>query len=83
MRVFVESANGASWFDCNDLSMWLSMRSKSIEHVWNTCIALKVLRRCGDGRYSALAWLQENKYIGDHRPEKYKYPNINTGRSDF
>ena len=76
LQILVESANGAAWASSKDLSSWLGIRGKSIDHVWEICINLNVLTPIDGNLYNAESWLKHNGFLGSTN-------NINPGRTEF
>lgn len=67
MQILVQSANGITWTDAQDLAQSIpTAGTKSCERVWEICVHCGVLRE-SSGCYSATSWLKESKAIGDAR----------------
>lgn len=68
MQILVQSANGVSWVDAEDLARSIPLAGvKSCERVWEICKNHGVLRKVSGG-LSAIGWIKENRYMGDFRP---------------
>ena len=64
LKIFIESANGISWFNSHDYSSWCGQKGKSIQYVWDYLVDNGVLMPDDTGRYSAVKWLTDNNIFG-------------------
>ena len=67
--ILILSANEATWADATELSRQTGYQPKSCRIVWDILIDEGVLRPLRNGRYSAIHWLHEKKFIGDQRAQ--------------
>ena len=64
ITIFVASAEDMTWQNAAELAKMTGYPVKSCDIVWKICLDENVLRPLPNGRYSALGWLREKKYVG-------------------
>ena len=66
--ILTSSAEDMSWRDAAEFARQSGHPVKSCEIVWRICVEESVLKPLPNGRFSAMAWLREKRFIGDNRP---------------